>query len=415
MLEAQVRYVVGIDAAKHSHVACALDARSGAIHQRPLTIAATAEGYAALCTLLRSWAAPEAIVVGVEATGCLWEPLYEALIAAGFTVLVLNPRQTAAWATGLGLRAKTDGIDAQTLARGVLAGYARASELPSDVVQELRTLTRARRDLVEAQTAAKQRLRDELAVLFPELPGHTPAGAALFSPAVLAVLDVYSSARALAQAPFEDVIALLRGVSEGAWAEEEARALQECARQSAASGRAVAARGLVVRTMARHLRDLQGHIAELERAITAATEHDAGSRHLQTIPGVGPLVAATARAELGEVSRFAGVDQVVAYAGLDPRTQQSGAFIGRQRLSKRGPGALRHILYLAVINAVRNRAEWRERYERLLGRGRAKKEALAILSRSMLKIVYHLLRTGADYDPAALSPAPRGAGLDTAI
>jgi transposase len=341
--------------------------------------------------------------------------VYEALAAEGFAVLVLNPRQTAAWATGLGLRAKTDGIDAQTLARGLLAGYARTSELPSEVVQELRALTRARRDLVGAQTAAKQRLRDELAVLFPELPGHTPAGSALFSPAVLRLLEAYSSAQALAQAPLAEVTALLRQVSAGAWTEEEARALHNLARRSAASGRAVAARGLVVRTMACHLRDLQRHIAELEAAIATVAARDAGSQHLRTVPGIGPLVAATARAELGDVARFAGVDQVIAYAGLDPRTQQSGAFVGRKRLSKRGPGALRHILYLAVLNAVRNRAEWRERYERLLGRGRAKKEALAILSRSMLKIVYYLLRTGTDYDPTALRPAPRGAGLDTAI
>ena len=53
-------------------------------------------------------------------------------------MLLLNPRQTASWASSLGLRAKTDGIDAQTLARGLLAGLARASTLPSEAVQALR-------------------------------------------------------------------------------------------------------------------------------------------------------------------------------------------------------------------------------------------------------------------------------------
>jgi len=65
---------------------------------------------------------PGALLLGLEATGCLWEPLYEDLTRAGYTVLVLNPRQTVAWAAGLGLRAKTDGIDAHTVARGLLAG-----------------------------------------------------------------------------------------------------------------------------------------------------------------------------------------------------------------------------------------------------------------------------------------------------
>lgn len=121
MLAAHIRYVVGIDVAKHAHVVCALDAGTGAVQQRPLSVAATAEGHATLCRLLERWAEPDAIAIGLEATGCLWEPLYDALTAAGYRVLVLNPRQTAAWAASFGLRAKTDGIDAQTLARGLPA------------------------------------------------------------------------------------------------------------------------------------------------------------------------------------------------------------------------------------------------------------------------------------------------------
>jgi transposase len=320
-------------------------------------------------------------------------------------VTVLNPRQTAAWAAGLGLRAKTDGLDAQTVARGLLAGYARASVLPSETVQALRELTRARRDLVQSRTAARQRLRDELVVVFPELPDHLPERGDLATPAVLHVLGTYGSAAALAAAPLADVAALLERHSGGRWGTTQAQALQALATRSAASTRAVAARAVVVRTFAGHLLDLQPRIAALEAAIAEALREDDDGRRLRQVPGVGPVLAATIRAELGEVSRFAGVDQVVAYAGLEPRTRQSGALVGHQKLSKRGPGALRHALYLAVVVATRCRAEWRTRYQRLLDRGRAKKEALAILSRALLRVIFHLLRTGTSYDPARLRPA----------
>jgi transposase len=107
---------------------------------------------------------------------------------------------------------------------------------------------------------------------------------------------------------------------------------------------------------------------------------------------------------LGDVARCTGVDQVVAYAGLDPRIRQSGAFVGQAQRSKRGPGALRHVLYLAAVVATHDAPEWSERYQRLLARGRAKKEALTILSRALLKVISHLLRTGTSYDAARLLP-----------
>jgi transposase len=411
MLPSEIRCVVGIDVAKEAHVVCALEAPTGRVRQRPARIAATAEGHAQLLAWLGEWGAPVQLLIGLEATGVLWEPLYDALTRAGYTVLVLNPRQTASWAASLGLRAKTDGLDAQTLARGLLAGLARASSLPSEAVQGLRALTRTRRDFVAARTAARQRLHDELVLLFPEfvrLVAGWPGASDLGTPAVLHLLGDYSSAVAVAQASLDDLAARLAEVSDGRWGAEQAAGLQAAARRSTASGRAVAARALVARSLAAHLLDLQRRIAQLEAAIADLLRDDADGRRLRTIPGVGPQIAAMVRAELGDIARFAGVDEVVAYAGLDPRTRQSGRYVGQKRLSKRGPGALRHALYLAAFVAAHASPEWAARYQRLLGRGRGKKEALVILSRALLRVIYHVLRTGEAYDPARLQPAARG-------
>ncbi|HEV2462066.1 MAG TPA: hypothetical protein VGS80_27245 [Ktedonobacterales bacterium] len=45
------------------------------------------------------------------------------------------------------------------------------------------------------------------------------------------------------------------------------------------------------------------------------------------------------------------------------------------------------------------------RYQRLLDRGRAKKAVFTILARALLRVIYHLLRTGETYDPALLNPS----------
>jgi transposase len=367
------------------------------------------------CARGSRWGEPEELLIGVEATGPLWEPLYDHLTQAGYQVLLLNPRQTASWAASLGLRAKTDGIDAHTLARGLLAGLARASTLPAETIQALRTLTRARRDLVQTRSAARQRLHDELVVLCPEFVGLLPQlpGAAdlgLGTPAVLRLLGAYPSAATLAGAQEDELVDVLATASAGRWGQREVAVLRQAAQQSAVSSRAIAARSLVVRTFTQQVLQLHEQIAELERAIREALRNDADGQRLQQIPDIGPQGAATIRAELGDVMRFGRVDEIVAYAGLDPRTRQSGAFVGQKHLSKRGPGALRHGLYLAAFVAARCSQEWRTRYQRLLARGRAKKEAFTILARALLRVVYHLLRTGDTYDPACRNPPPAPAG-----
>ena len=167
----------------------------------------------------------------------------------------------------------------------------------------------------------------------------------------------------------------------------------------------MAARAVVVRTLAQHRLDRQARIADLEAALAEVLRTDPPSQHLQA-PGLGPTWTATIRAQVGDGQRVQRVDPLGAYAGLEPRTHESGRFAGQRRLSKRGPGALRHALYLATLVAGRFRPQWRARYQRLLDPGRAKQEALTILSRKRLTVISSLLRTGASYDPTCLSPAP---------
>jgi len=319
MLSPQIRCVGGIDVAKQAHVVCALAAPSGALRHRASRIEASAQGSAQGDALVRSWlatwGAPESLLVGMEATGPLREPLHDALARAGYTVLLLNPRQTAAWAAGLGRRAKADGIDAHTLARGVWAGLARASALPTETVQAPRALTRARRDVIEDRTAARQRLHDELVVLFPELvrfllrlPGRNTLAAA----AVLDLLLTYPSAHAVASAGLPELATTMEQVRAGRRTPAHAEALETLARRSTASSRAVAARSLVARALARHLLELRAPIADSEGAIAELLANAAAGQRRRAIPGIGPRGAATIRAELGEVSRFGAVDDVVA-------------------------------------------------------------------------------------------------------
>lgn len=110
------RLFVGIDIAAASATVVAITGADDATP--PLTIAQTPSGFAQIQHhLLTLESTPQASLVVLEATGSYWISLATTLATAGFAVSVINPHQAHHFAKALLKRAKTDTIDAHTLAR----------------------------------------------------------------------------------------------------------------------------------------------------------------------------------------------------------------------------------------------------------------------------------------------------------
>jgi transposase len=110
------RLFVGVDIAAKTFTATWM--APGGNPMRPLTFEQTSQGFASLqARLLATCPAPAEILVVMEATGSYWIALATTLAHAGFRVSIVNPAQAHAFAKALLKRAKTDAIDAQTLAR----------------------------------------------------------------------------------------------------------------------------------------------------------------------------------------------------------------------------------------------------------------------------------------------------------
>ena len=90
----------------------------------------------------------------------------------------------------------------------------------------------------------------------------------------------------------------------------------------------------------------------------------------------------------------------MAYVGLGLEVKQSGKWNGQAKLSKRGSGRLRRILYLAAVRSIRlPGSAFEAYYHRLLARGMKACDALMAVMRKMLIVAFHLLRTEEAYDP----------------
>jgi transposase len=110
-------YVVGIDIGSEICCFTVLTPQKQVV-VKPTELANTASGFACLQEkIAQLGVAPEQIVVGLEATSRYGENLFQFLQRQGYHLCLLHPRQTHEFATQRGLRAKTDRLDAGTIAR----------------------------------------------------------------------------------------------------------------------------------------------------------------------------------------------------------------------------------------------------------------------------------------------------------
>src|SRR5256714_5114234 len=142
-------------------------------------------------------APPSQILIGMEATSRYGENLYHELVQRGYVLRLLHPRQTHQFHERQGLRAKTDRLDAMTIARVLLSGEARAGYVPSERVATYRELVRLHTQLSDEAAAYQNEIQALIVVLFPEF---TRVFADPCLPTALAVLTAFPSAQALAEA-----------------------------------------------------------------------------------------------------------------------------------------------------------------------------------------------------------------------
>jgi transposase len=282
-------------------------------------------------------------VVALEATGNAAEiaRIIEAQVAR---VIVVSSSDTGIRQA----RAKTDRLDARTLARLAAAGSLDAVWMPDPRTAAMRRRLARRAQLVRARTRAKNEVH---AVLVRRLKGRPP------------VRDLFCAKgrRWLAGLELPD---------------EELETVGGCLR---------------------HIDFLDGEVQLLERQIAREALAWPEIRRLMSIPGVSVITAATFMAAIGDITRFRGPRQLVAYLGLDPRVRQSGSTpAAHGSITKQGSAPSRHVLVEAAWIAVRSPGPLRAFYERVRSR-RGHQIAIVAAARKLACLFWCLLTREEDY------------------
>ena len=142
--------------------------------------------------------------------------------------------------------------------------------------------------------------------------------------------------------------------------------------------------------------------AQLESRAEAVLADNADYGQLQSLPGVGPIIALTILAEAGDLRRFGHHRQFLKYCGFDLAKTQSGVQRGREQLSKRGNARLRMAFWLAGQVAVRQRENsFRRKYDRYVSANPLdadlKRKALTAVAAKMARVAYSIVKTKQPY------------------
>ena len=120
---------------------------------------------------------------------------------------------------------------------------------------------------------------------------------------------------------------------------------------------------------------------------------------LRSIPGIGEITTSKALAFFSDLTQFKNAKQIVAFIGLNPQHTQSGTSLNYSHISKTGNAELRKMLFMPALVAIQREPNIKAFYEKLIGKGKAKKVAICAVMRKLVHIIYGVLKSQKPFNP----------------
>ncbi|GGI03270.1 IS110 family transposase [Arthrobacter liuii] len=295
---------------------------------------------------------------------------------------------------------KTDAKDARIIAdqarmRTDLQPVRGADQISVD----LRLLTARRTDLICDRVRAINRLRATLLEYFPALERAFDYS----KKAPLILLGGYQTPEGIRRTGLTRLTGWLRKRGCRNSAKMAEKALMAANSQHTVLPTQTTGSALVVR-LAEQISTLDEEIAATDAQITELFRQHHSADILLTMPGFGPVLAATFLANIGgNLDAFDSVDRLASVAGLAPVPRDSGRISGNLHRPRRFNRRLLRTCYLAALSSLKNSSASRTYYDRKRGEGKSHKQALIALARRRINVLWAMLRDHTTYQ----EPIPR--------
>jgi transposase len=214
----------------------------------------------------------------------------------------------------------------------------------------------------------------------------------------------YADPEVVAEMTAEDLGKQLGEWSRGQLGKERAKRIIQLARESVGLREGKAAINSEVRRLVKQLQVAAEEHKNSEDEIKKCLREVPGATLLLSVPDFGVLTVAGILAQTGDLRNYEHPDQVIKLAGLNLYEISSGQHKGRLRITKRGQGEFRKILYMAAMRACRRRGTLHSYYAGLVGRGLARTSALVAIMRKLLRVSWALVKKSQSFDRERLIP-----------
>lgn len=391
--------LVGIDIGKNKHTFSIIDKGTGEILSNPSVFDNNQTGFLYLIKKLNSYARSE-LLIGMEDTGHYHFALLKYLLDNRYTVALINPTTTDLTRKIQGGITKNDTLDSITICDVISSNQRkkpyRVTKVNRFDLYEQKQLTRHHHNLKEELNIYKNRLQKCIDIVFPEFNSLFNSK---YGIVYMSVLKTFSSANAIANADIRSIRKCFEFKGRGGRISLSAEQLKATAKSSI--GIPSAAEEIQIRHLVCQIELLEEQLSEIDKRIEEFSVKNNSA--ILSIPGISHFSGTSILAELGDICNYTKSSQIIKFAGVAPYHYESSQFTAQHTaITKKGSKYLRKTLYQIILPVISNNEAFYVYYNKKLSEGKGHRCAQGHCIRKLLRIIYHLLTTGQQFNPELL-------------
>lgn len=382
---------VGVDVAKHIHYASFINS-DGEVLIKAFKFTNDLSGFNILEEKLKLYQECD-LIIGFESTAHYANALMVHFFNKNYKLTMINPLKTHAL-RNINIRgSKNDRIDSKLIATFLKSNNYELINQSFINLIELKTLTRSRYKIVSNCSRSKIQLKAALDQIFPEYAYFFRSS--FHGNASYSILKEFQNPKDISELHLTKLTNILSKNSKGRFNKCKAIELKEISRQSV--GLSNTALEINIKHYIEQIELFTKQKVELDKQIQILLSKS--ECPLLNLKGIGFVTAATIIAEIGDINKFNHYSKLIAFAGLDPKTKQSGNFNAASvKMSKRGSRQLRYALIFASENLVRNTETFSNYYQLKIQAGKSHYQALGHCAGKFTRIIYKILKSETEFN-----------------